>query len=481
MKRIHLIHTNDIHSHLEAAAQVDTYVSKQRERWAEEETLLLVDVGDHVDRARLETEGTGGLVNRAILEQMGYDVITMGNNELVTFSRDELTAMYHNAPFARICANVADPLFRPYQCYDCDGVKLAFIGVTAWYPVLYELLGWNVSDPFVAVRKWTDELRARGYIIIVLSHLGYPNDVKMAKVITGIHLILGGHTHHTLPELERIGQTTLAAAGKYGNDLGHLQLEMDDNGKLEQISGNAFVLDEQPSERVLSTIDFYRSQATIALQQPIVELNQELLTYEGKESLLPNVLADSLVAWTGVEFGLINNGMLLYSLPQGVVTKGDIHATCPHPINPVVVAMKGKALRQALEESLLEEFITRDIHGFGFRGKKLGSLAVSGITVYYDPANSPYEKIHHIYMGNELLNDDKIYHIVTASMFVIANGLGYVSLNQGEVVKQYVPETLRDVLAVGLQSEQLLHQSQQRRWIPISPKAGMFDNVQEEA
>jgi hypothetical protein len=84
-------------------------------------------------------------------------------------------------------------------------------------------------------------------------------------------------------------------------------------------------------------------------------------------------------------------------------------------------------------------------------------------------------------MGNELLNDDKIYHIVTASMFVIANGLGYVSLNQGEVVKQYVPETLRDVLAVGLQSEQLLHQSQQRRWIPISPKAGMFDNVQEEA
>jgi 5'-nucleotidase len=480
MMRIHLIHTNDLHSHLEAAAQVDTYVNNQRNRWVEEEIVLLVDVGDHVDRARPETEGTNGFVNRAILEQMGYDVVTMGNNELVTFSRNELAAMYQHASFARICANVDDPLFRPYQCYEFNGVRLAFIGVTAWYPMLYQMLGWNVSDPFVAVRKWTEQLREQGYIIIVLSHLGYPNDVKMAKEITGIDLILGGHTHHVLPDLERVGQTTLAAAGKFGNYLGHVQLHIDEAGKLKHISGSSFALNERPSERVLNTIDFYRTEASIVLNQPIGKLKQKLLVYLQTESSLPNLLADSLVAWTGAKYGLINNGLLLYSLPAGDITKGDIHATCPHPINPVIIAIKGKALRQALEEALLEEFIDRDIHGFGFRGKKLGSLAVSGITIYYDAANAPYEKIHEIYMGKELLDDDKIYHIATASMFTIANGLGYVSLNQGEVVKQFVPETLRDVLTTGLQSEPLLQRCYQHRWISISSKAGMNDIVPEE-
>ncbi|MCH5585666.1 bifunctional metallophosphatase/5'-nucleotidase [Shimazuella sp. AN120528] len=478
MKRIHLIHTNDIHSHLEAAAQIDTYVSRQRKQWEEKgEVGFLVDIGDHLDRARWETEGTDGLVNRAILETSEYDVVTLGNNELLTFSHDDLYAMYTKSSFYTVCSNVEDPLFLPYQLYECAGVKLAFIGVTVWFDQLYQSLGWKVTDPFVAVRSLTEQLRAKGYLILVLSHLGYPSDVKMAEEIPGIDVIMGGHTHHLLVKPEKINHTTLAAAGKYGNYIGHLQLLCDDEGNLVKVEGGAFPLEEEPSPRILAIIKEYQGQASEYLNQPVAELEEDLIVQWDKETPLPNLLADSLVKWTGVEYGLVNNGQMLYSLPQGLVTKGGLHTTCPHPINPVVIELNGKDLRYTLEESLLEEFIMMKLQGFGFRGERLGSMAISGITVKYNPMNPPYQKIQQIFMGKDLLVDDNIYHIATISMFVY--GKGYKLLSKGRVLHYYVPEPLRQVLANGIQSYHLRKASKQKRWIISSPKEEHVDNVPE--
>jgi 5'-nucleotidase len=478
MKRIHLIHTNDIHSHLEACAQIDTYVWKQRKQWdIQGEIGFLLDIGDHLDRARWETEGTNGLVNRAILEKTNYDVVTLGNNELLTFSHKELANMYTNASFHAVCCNVDDPLFLPYQLYEYAGIKLAFIAVTVWFDELYRSLGWKVTDPFLAVRTLTEQLRAKGYLILVLSHLGYPSDVKMAKEITGIDVIMGGHTHHVLEKPEKINRTTLAAAGKYGNYIGHLQLICDHDGSLIEVEGGAFPIVEEPSPRILSILKDYQKEASVQLSEPVAELEEELEVQWDQETPLPNLLADSLVKWTGAEYGLVNNGQMLFSLPQGVVTRLGLHTVCPHPINPVVIAINGKDLRYILEESLLEEFLSMKIRGFGFRGERLGGLAISGVTVQYNPSNPPYQKIQQIYMGKDLLVDDNIYHIATVSMFVY--GVGYKLLSKGKVLHYYVPEALREVLANGMQSYHLQKASKQKRWIISSSKGVYLDNVRE--
>lgn len=474
MKRIHLIHTNDIHSHLEAAAQIDTYVWKQRKQWdIQGETGFLLDIGDHLDRARWETEGTDGLVNKAILETTEYDVVTLGNNELLTFTHDELAEMYTKSSFHAICCNVEDPLFRPYQLYEFDGVKIAFIAVTVWFDELYRSLGWKVTDPFLAVSSLAEKLRANGYLILVLSHLGYPSDVKMAQEIPEIDVIMGGHTHHVLEKPEKINNTTLAAAGKHGNYIGHLQLICTDEGELIDVEGGAFPLKEEPSPEILSVLKEYQKQADMQLSMPIAELEEELVVKWDQETPLPALLADSLVRWTGVPYGLVNNGQMLYSLPQGMVTKRALHTACPHPINPVVIAIKGKDLRYTLEESLLEEFVSMKIQGFGFRGERLGGLSISGMTVIYNPANAPYEKIQKIYMGKDVLVDDNIYHIATVSMFVY--GVGYKLLSKGKVMHYYVPEALREILANGLQSYHLRNASKQKRWITSFPKEAHVD------
>ncbi len=100
---------------------------------------------------------------------------------------------------------------------------------------------------------------------------------------------------------------------------------------------------------------------------------------------------------------------------------------------------------QALEESLLPEFIQKSIYGFGFRGKELGTLCVDGMTIEYDDGLPPYSKLRSVWVGEEPLDPEKEYIVGTIDMFTF--GIGYLSLAQGTDIVYYLPEFLRKVLA----------------------------------
>lgn len=118
---------------------------------------------------------------------------------------------------------------------------------------------------------------------------------------------------------------------------------------------------------------------------------------------------------------------------------------------------------------MLEEFQRIPIKGFGFRGQQLGSLAVSGMRVVYRPEAPPYEKITDIWIGMELLRDDRAYLIATIDMFTF--GIGYHSLKDGDDIEFYLPEFLRDLLAKQLQRTEHVADAYRARWHRIGEKA----------
>ena len=67
-----LLHSNDIHSRLEEAARMASYIAEARGQYGEDR-VLAVDIGDHLDRMRQETEGTCGSVNIALLNAARYE------------------------------------------------------------------------------------------------------------------------------------------------------------------------------------------------------------------------------------------------------------------------------------------------------------------------------------------------------------------------------------------------------------------------
>lgn len=437
------------------------------------ERCFLVDVGDHLDRSRLETEGTNGTINRAILQEFDYDVVTFGNNELLSFSPEQIASLYQDAPFSLISSNVTrvhpdrldDDWLHKSIVLESDGVRIGFLGVTVPFDQYYRQMGWALIDPLTAVKKEVADLRAQVDLLIVCSHVGISFDQMLAHEVPEVDLILGGHTHHLLEVPQKIGKTVIAAAGVYGQYLGHVVIELDEiNHTVHRIEGRCHAVQhEQPNPQMESLINQYRQQAEQMLAEPVEVLTEPLTVSWKEESPFANLLADSLKDWVGTKIALVNSGQLLSGLEKGMVTKKMLHQICPHPINPVAMKIQGATLLQVFENSLLESYVKKEIRGYGFRGKILGNIAISGMKVFFNPTAPPGQKIEAVYLGQEMLKSDKEYTMATIDMFSF--GVGYTQLQEGKIVKIFMPEFLRDLLYNQLKKESSIRNCKEKRWI----------------
>lgn len=472
LQKVVILHTNDIHSDFEAMTRAASVVEALRSKH-NPAPVVLVDVGDHADRMRMETEASGGAANKDVMNAMAYDMAVIGNNEGLTFTKDALRKIYDSeTSFHMVCANLVEQetgrppeWLKPWRLVERQGVRLAFIGVTAPYPAFYSLLGWEVLDPFAAVSQLVRQLRSRADALIVLSHLGLPSDKRLAEEVDGIDLILGGHTHHLLEEPMRHGGSLLCACGKLGRHVGELELSFEPLSKrLVSVSGRVHATEEAPQDpSIAERIRRHQEAGAAALGRTVAELEQPLeIDWDG-ESRLGNLLASGLRKWTDSEIGLVNSGQLLQSLLPGPVSEGQLLALCPSPINPCQVTLTGQQITRALEEALLEEFTRMPIYGYGFRGKRLGGLSLDGLKVEYARDNDPYHKILSVTVGGEPLLPERDYRVGTIDMFTF--GVGYLSLSEGRDIKYYLPEFIRHVLALELRLPAALQASASRRWI----------------
>ena len=74
-------------------------------------------------------------------------------------------------------------------------------------------------------------VKAGAEIVVLLSHNGFDVDQKLARVVSGIDVILTGHTHDAVPEAIEIDSTLVLSSGSHGKYLGRVDLEVK-NGKV---------------------------------------------------------------------------------------------------------------------------------------------------------------------------------------------------------------------------------------------------------
>lgn len=104
---IHIYHTNDMHSHFERWPKIVRYFQNERRRHKKNhEHMVLLDIGDFIDRFHPLTEASDGKANVILLNDAAYDAVTIGNNEGITLSHKQLDTLYAHAKFPVIVANV---------------------------------------------------------------------------------------------------------------------------------------------------------------------------------------------------------------------------------------------------------------------------------------------------------------------------------------------------------------------------------------
>ncbi|ANT59230.1 thiosulfohydrolase SoxB [Salipiger sp. CCB-MM3] len=157
-----------------------------------------------------------------------------------TLGSERVREIVEGLPFAALGQNIFDAewdepaeLFQPYKFFERGGVKIAVIGQAFPYmPIanpswMFPEYSFGIRDE--RMQEMVDEVRADGAeLVVVLSHNGFDVDKKMAEKVTGIDVLLSGHTHDALPEPVLVGETIIIASGSNGKFVSRVDLDVRD-------------------------------------------------------------------------------------------------------------------------------------------------------------------------------------------------------------------------------------------------------------
>lgn len=444
LEKIHIFHTNDLHSHFKYWPRMQSYVKEERNNLASiGETSYLFDVGDHLDRSNIYTEATIGKGNVQLLNEAEYDVVTIGNNEGITLSHDELFHLYDDANFDVVVGNIdavngRNPAWlKPYVVLTTKkGTKLGIIAATAMFDVYYEALNWQLVEARSTLLRLAHQLRKEVDIILCLSHLGITEDELLAEECPEIDVIFGSHTHHVLPEGKRVNGVLLTGGGKFGQYTGHLVIEYDKKmrkivEKKDTLIHNKDLPNIQNEQQIVRSLE---DEGIRILDTPVFttekSYNKEWFHY----SQLSDLFAHAILEKSGADCALFNAGIFLDGLPKGTVTALDVHRIFPHPINLCTIELSVTEIKEIYMQSKNEEWPYIELKGLGFRGVIFGKMLTYGFSVNDN---------RQLLINGKLADNNHIYKLVTLDLFTF--GYFYPSFKYAK--KQYIlPEFLRNIM-----------------------------------
>ncbi|WP_430403534.1 bifunctional metallophosphatase/5'-nucleotidase [Fluviicola sp.] len=272
-QKLVILHTNDTHSNIDpfpvnhpkypnlgGVSRRATLIQSIREQ---EEHVLLVDAGDIFQGTPYFNKFKGVLEMKA-MAAMNYEIVTLGNHDF-DIGMDAYKSALSHASFQVVNANYelsSTPLsdvVKPYTIIKKGGFKIGVFGVGVDLQGLVPVESWKglkYQDPVRTAQKQADSLRKEGCdVVICLSHLGYEyktnqvSDKVLAASTSGIDVIIGGHTHTFLEELQEFknkdGKNVFVNQVGYGGlKLGRIDIELCmDSGKFTIASINQ-LLDE---------------------------------------------------------------------------------------------------------------------------------------------------------------------------------------------------------------------------------------------
>ena len=213
-----ILHVNDTHSHLDperngsnkgkgGVIERAAYVDSLRKAVGKKNVLLL-HAGDWDQGTPYFTVFNGDLeVN--LLNALKYDCVTFGNHEFDNGIED-LARRVKNIDCPVVCANYDFSPFdmdvQPYTIVKRGGMKIGIIGMLVDISTVVSRETADripkIEDNAAQVNKWASYLKDKKKcdMVIVLSHMGYDEDVEIVKDIKNVDLIVGGHSHTILKD-----------------------------------------------------------------------------------------------------------------------------------------------------------------------------------------------------------------------------------------------------------------------------------------
>ena len=464
-----IMHTNDVHGHHEpqrngdgGAARQATVVNQIR---AEVDNHLLLDGGDRFTGTLFHVQYRGQ-DSVQIMNAIGYDAMALGNHEFDDGS-EVLAAFVKGLNFPALSANTdfsEDPLLagliEPSVILEVGGEQIGIIGLTTPETAIlakpsehlvfhYDLI--NVTQDQV------DMLTAEGVDkIVLLTHIGYGADLEVAQGVSGVDVVVGGHTNTFLSNTYSgaLGEYPTVVESASGEPvlvvqastktvyLGRLDVEFDGDGLVSDWDGDAILL-----SRYISP-DPDISDLIAGLAEPIAELRAQpvgetAMALTGtsprlcriEECLLGNVISDAVLEDTGVDIVFQNGGGIRADIDEGEVTLGEVLTVLPFGNLISTFELSGADVIAVLENSV-SRIELDDNNNPLVDGASGRFMQVAGLRYTFDATQEVGSRIVSVDVmqdGEYVALDAEAIYSVATNDFVRAGGDGYSVLAENAI------------------------------------------------
>jgi 2',3'-cyclic-nucleotide 2'-phosphodiesterase (5'-nucleotidase family) len=406
--KVTVIHTNDSHTnllpggprdqqlqaHIGGIAKFATVIGISK---AQPENPIVLYSGDFSIGDIMYCKYLGA-AELQLMSGIGVDAITLGNHEfdLTPYYLD--SSIYYgkmNPKMQILSANGnfdAVPGLKskviPDTIFVRDGVKIGVFGMTT-----PETMMLSQPDPVIfpmdaklvqskVIEEVTKLKKAECEVVIMLSHMGYENDVALAQ-IPEINAIVGGHDHFLLKTPTIINNCYVVQVGAFYENAGKFEFDVS-NGKVTDVKWSLIPLDENVPEAgsIVDILNGMKAEvestygsiapvysAKIAdVAETLEETPIDLLKDGYNDAPVANLVADAFKAWGGTDIGLTACGMTSHKLYKGPIVGADIYRMIGYGFNTkntlgyrmVKFEMTGTDIMKGLQFGLLKITTTDD-------------------------------------------------------------------------------------------------------------------------
>jgi 2',3'-cyclic-nucleotide 2'-phosphodiesterase (5'-nucleotidase family) len=427
-----------------------------------EKNSILVDSGDFLNGSPFSNLDKGKDIVE-IMNLVGYDIANLGSNDF-NYGLTQINELAKLATFDVLSSNVlfeGKPIQKDTIIKEINGIKVGFFGITS--PTTRDtalpenIVGIEFADPSEIAQKRVKQLKADGAdVIVAITHLGENTSGtsvdELAAFVSGINVIIDGFSHKELKNGKLIGQTLIVNPGAFGNNMGRIDLKLNDKKQLINFSTTFIDFNNSknyPSNKKVEQEVSKINAEHIRILEEVVGKSEVAMSAEVAPGLktqtmpIGNFVADAFRNLTKADIALISGGSIKAGLKQGNITRADLNAILPLGNYIQTKVVTPKILKDALENS----FSTIVLNGNGeidyMQSQADKFPQISGFKVDYNPKNNVGKRVIKMTLdnGKELdPYDEKTKIILASTNYILDGGDEYDILKIPALKAQFVTD-----------------------------------------
>jgi sulfur-oxidizing protein SoxB len=402
-------------------ARIATLFKKARQE--NPDAVIALDNGDTIHGTFLAVNSKGEALV-PILNALAFDGMTA--HWEFAYGPDNFKKIVDKLDFPMLAINCYEKftnklVFPPFQIVERGGLRVGVIGIAAtivdktmpkhFSKGIYFTLGKKELPYYIKHLRENERVD----LIVVLSHLGYPQELKLAEEVDGIDVLLSGHTHNRVYEAVVVNGAIVMQSGCHGSFIGKLDLKVK-NGCARDFFHELVNVNEsiEPDPEVEAMVEDASAPHQDMLNTVVGKTETALNRNTIMEATMDNLLLKALIDISDAELAFSNGWRYGAPVVPRPITINDLWNIIP--TNPPVslCEITGEELWEMMEENL-ERTFSRDPY------KQMGGYVKRclGLNIYFKVENPNGKRIQEFFVDGKRLDRSKTY----TACFVTTQGV----------------------------------------------------------